>query len=187
MVCHTRSRGRTDRKRVNGTFEVDGKREAVYPDELLVKLFKLRLNHDPKVLREFHQVIKLVWRQPKVPQRWQDAVIKVLHKKKGRSECGNYRGISLVAHAGKVLLKIVATRLGAYCDAKELLPEEKCGLYPRRSTMDMMFAVRRLQELGRKRACRCSCVSSICRRFKTMSIAHFFGRYSLALENQGRL
>ena len=39
---------------------------------------------------------------------WQDAVIKVLHKKKDRIECGNYRGISLVAHAGKVLLKIVS-------------------------------------------------------------------------------
>ena len=32
----------------------------------------------------------------------------VFHKKKDRTECGNYRGISLVAHAGKVLLKIIA-------------------------------------------------------------------------------
>ena len=45
-------------------------------------------------------------------------MIKVLHKKKDRAECGNYRGISLVAHAGKVLLKIVATRLSAYCEAR---------------------------------------------------------------------
>ena len=77
-------------------------------------------------------------------------MIKVLHKKKDRTECGNYRGISLVAHAGKVLLKIVATRLSAYCEARNLLPEEQCGFRPHRSTTDMMFAVRRLQELGRK-------------------------------------
>ena len=77
-------------------------------------------------------------------------MIKVLHKKKDRFECGNYRGISLVAHAGKVLLKIVATRLSAYCEARNLLPEEQCGFRPHRSTTDMMFAVRRLQELGRK-------------------------------------
>ena len=32
--------------------------------------------------------------------------MKILHIKKDRAECGNYRGISLVAHAGKVLLKI---------------------------------------------------------------------------------
>ena len=77
-------------------------------------------------------------------------MIKVLHKKKDRTECGNYRGISLVAHAGKVLLKIVATRLSAYCEARNLLPEEQCGFHPHRSTTDMMFAVRRLQELERK-------------------------------------
>ena len=52
--------------------------------------------------------------------------------------------MSLVAHAGKVLLKIVATRLSAYCEARNLLPEEQCGFRPHRWTTDMMFAVRRL-------------------------------------------
>ena len=124
--------------------------KAVGPDELPVELLKLGINNDPTVLRVFHGVIKRVWHQREVPQRWRDAVIKVLHKKKDRTECGNYRGISLVAHAGKVLLKIVATRLSAYCEARNLLPEEQCGFRPHRSTTDMMFAVRRLQELGRK-------------------------------------
>ena len=123
--------------------------KAVGPDELPVELLKLGLNHDPTVLREFHRVIKLVLHQRKVPQRWRDAVINILHKK-DRTECGNYRGISLVAHAGKVLLKIVATRLSAYCKAQNLLQEEQCGFHPNRSKTDMMFAVRWLQELGRK-------------------------------------
>ena len=77
-------------------------------------------------------------------------MIKILHKKKDRTECGNYCGISLVAHAGKVLLKIVGTRLSAYCEARNLLPEEQCGFRPHRLMTDMMFAVRRLQELERK-------------------------------------
>ena len=95
-------------------------------------------------------MITRVWRDGRVPQRWRDAVLKVLHKKKDRTDCGNYRGISLVAHAGKVLLKIVATRLGGFCEAEALLPEEQCRFRPHRSTMDMMSTVRRLQELGRK-------------------------------------
>ena len=70
--------------------------------------------------------------------------------KKNRTERGNYRGISLVTHAGKVLLKIVATRLSAYCEARNLLSEAQSGFRPYRSRTDMMFAVRRLQELGRK-------------------------------------
>ena len=41
--------------------------KAVGPDEFLVELLKLGINHDPIVLREFHRVIKLVWHQREVP------------------------------------------------------------------------------------------------------------------------
>ena len=51
---------------------------------------------------------------------------------------------------GKVRLEAIARRLGAYCEAKGLLPEEKCGFRPNRSTTDMMFVVCRLQEIRRK-------------------------------------
>lgn len=33
----------------------------------------------------------------------------------GRTECGNNRGISLVVHAGKALLNVIAGRLRDYC------------------------------------------------------------------------
>ena len=85
-----------------------------------------------------------------VPQQRKDAVITVLHKKGDKTECGNYRGISLVLHVGKVLLKVVASRLGAYCEAKGLLPDEQCGFRPDRPTKDIMFVVSRLQEVRRK-------------------------------------
>ena len=65
-------------------------------------------------------------------------------------ECGNYRGISLVSHAGKVLLKVVARRLSTSCETKGLLPEEQCGFRPESSTTDLMFVACRLQENGRK-------------------------------------
>ena len=58
-------------------------------------------------------------------------------------------GIPVRTDAGKVLLKVVARRLSAYCEAKGLLPEEQCGFRPDRSTTNM-FVVRRLQEVGRK-------------------------------------
>ena len=81
-------------------------------------------------------------------QPWKDATIKVLHEKKDRTECGNYRSISLVAHAGKVLLKVIAGRLSDYCEREGILPEEQRGFKPHRSTVDVMFVVRRLQETG---------------------------------------
>ena len=103
-----------------------------------------------RLLAAFHGIILRIWQERTVPQLWKDAVIQVLHKKKDPTECGNYRGISLVTHASKVLLKIVALRLGSYLERERLLPESQCGFRPGRSTLDMIFVVRRLQELGRK-------------------------------------
>ena len=124
--------------------------KAVRPDSLPPEV--LKLDH-PEFSRYFHKLLVNVGRTGKVPQQWKYATIKLLggHKKKGRSDCNNYRGISLVAHSGKVLLKMVASLRNNYCEAKEILPEEQCGFRPARSTIDMLFVVRRLQELGRAR------------------------------------
>ena len=101
--------------------------KTVGPDGLPAELLKLGLQQDWTILRELHRLTILIWRQGKVPQQWKNAVIRVLHKKGDKTEYKNYRGISLVSHASKVLLKAVARRLSAYCEAKELLPEEHCG------------------------------------------------------------
>ena len=120
------------------------------PDELPAELLKLGLsNSSNEILLAFHDIIVAVWITGEVLQEWKYATINVLHKKKDRTECSNYRGLSLVAHAGKVLLKIVANRLGNVCEEAGILPEEQCGFRPQRSTTDMMFVVRRLQKLGR--------------------------------------
>ena len=85
-----------------------------------------------------------------IPQQWKDAIIKAFHKKKDRTECGNYRDISLVAHAGKILLTIIARHFSDNCERLGILPEEQSGFRPNRSTTDMMYVIRRLQELERK-------------------------------------
>ena len=124
--------------------------KAMGPDNLPAELLKLGVQASSTLLDVFHGVSLRIWEGRRVPQVWKDAVIQVLFKKKDPTECGNYRGISLVAHAGKVLLKVIAHRLGAYLERKHLLPESQGGFRPGRSTIDMMFVVRRLQELGRR-------------------------------------
>ena len=86
-----------------------------------------------------------------MPQQWKYAIIMVLQKKKNRTECGNYRGISLVVHAGKILLKIIARRLSEYYERVRTLPEEQSGFRPNRSSTDTMSVIRRLQELAWKK------------------------------------
>ena len=68
---------------------------------------------------------------------------------KDRTECGNYRGISQVAHASTLLLKTIARRFCEYCEQRvEILQEEQDGVRLNRLTSDMVFVVRRLQELA---------------------------------------
>ena len=114
--------------------------KAMGPDELPAELLKLGLSDGShEILLAFHGIIVAVWMTREVPQEWKDATIKSLHKTKDRTECSNYRS--------KVFLKIVANRLGDFCEEAGILPEEQCGFRTQRSTTDMMFVVRRLEEL----------------------------------------
>ena len=101
--------------------------KAVGPDGVPVELFKIALNGDPALRQRLLDIVVGIWRGRDIPQQWKDAIIKVLHKKKERTECRNYRGISLVAHAAKILLKIIARRLSDYCERLGVLPEEQSG------------------------------------------------------------
>ena len=125
--------------------------KAVGPDGVSVELSKITLKSDPALRRRLLDIVVRTWGGSELPQQWKYAIIMVLHKKKDWTECGNYRGISLVAHAGKLLLKIIARRLSEYCERVGILPEEQSGFRPNCSTTDMMFVIRRLQELARKK------------------------------------
>ena len=125
--------------------------KAMDSGELTAELLKVGLSDSShEILLAFHSIIVAVWMTGEVPQEeWNNATIKVLHKKMDRTECGNYRGFSLVGHAGKVLLKIAGNRLGDFCEEAGILREEQWGFRPQRSTIDTMFVVHRLHELGR--------------------------------------
>ena len=128
-----------------------GNWKAVGPDLLAAELLKVDGDDEPIVREHLRAIFIEVWNGGEMPQEWKDATIKVLYKKGDRSNCSNFRGISLLSHVGKVLAKIITNRLSAFCEANDILPEEQCGFRPGRSTVCMLFVVRRLQELGRRR------------------------------------
>eukprot|EP00752_Nemacystus_decipiens_P015185 g13521.t1 len=127
-----------------------GSWKAVGPDLLAAKLLKVDGDDEPMVLERLRAVFVEVWNGGEMPQEWKDATIKVLYKKGDLSNCNNFRGISLLSHVGRVLAKTITNRL-TFCEANDILPEEQCGFRPGRSTVCMLFVVRRLQELGRRR------------------------------------
>jgi hypothetical protein len=78
-----------------------------------------------------------------------DANIVTLYKNKGdRSDCNNYRGISLLSNVGKLFSRIALKRVQVLAD--RVYPEFQCGFRTNRSTIDMIFSLRELQEKRRE-------------------------------------
>ena len=71
--------------------------KAVRPDGLPAELLKLGLQQDRTILRELRRLTILIWRQGKVPQQqWKDAVITVLHNKKGDTHRPSRRVVGIL-------------------------------------------------------------------------------------------
>ena len=63
-------------------------------------------------LRTLHKIVTQVWKEEVVPEEWHQGIIIPLYKGKGsKSECSNYRGITLLSMPGKVFAHIILARI----------------------------------------------------------------------------
>lgn len=75
-------------------------------------------------------LFQVIWNKGQVPQDFKDAILVPLYKRKGdRTQCDNYRGLSLLSIAGKKLSRIILNRLMPGI-AKDIIPESQCGFQP---------------------------------------------------------
>ena len=101
-------------------------------------------NGGPTLNIKFHEFFVCCWEQRKLPQDLRDAVIISLHKNKGeKSDCANYRGISRLAIARKILARVLVNRL-VYTIAAEQCSQ--CMFRTNRGASGMVFALRLIQE-----------------------------------------
>ena len=75
-------------------------------------------------------------------------IITLVRNEGERSDCNNYRGISLLSITGKVFAKVILIRLQKM--AERVYPESQCGFRAGRSTIGMVFSARQLQEKCRE-------------------------------------
>ena len=74
----------------------------------------------------------------------------MIYKRKGNAAgCSNYRAISLLDTAGKVIARVLLSRLLS-CVSELVLPETQCGFRKQKSTTDMIFVARQLLEKARE-------------------------------------
>ena len=119
-----------------------GNRKAPGEDGIPAEIFK---HGGDAIIKKLHQIFLQVWACEKVPTDWRDAIFVTIFKKKGDSTvCGNYRGISLLSVAGKIFAKLLLNRIND--TVEKILPEAQCGFRKSRSTADMIFAARQIQE-----------------------------------------
>jgi hypothetical protein len=63
---------------------------------------------------EIRKLICSIWNEEELPQQWKETIIIPIHKKGDKTGCNNYRGISLLSTAYKMLSNILLVRLIPY-------------------------------------------------------------------------
>ena len=91
-----------------------------------------------------HKLIISVWNKEELPEEWKGSIIVPIHKKGDKTDCNNYRGISLLPTTYKFLSSILLLRLIPY--AKEVLGDNQCGFRRNRSTTDHILCIRQIRQ-----------------------------------------
>ena len=99
-------------------------------------------------------VIQQAWESGSAPDDWKRGIILPFYKNKGaRSECKNYRGITLLSVPGKVYAHTVLSRAKKYLQS--IRRREQSGFTPHRSTVDRIATLKLI--LQRRREYRKPC------------------------------
>jgi hypothetical protein len=54
---------------------------------------------------KIHMIIYSIWNEKELPYRWAESIIVPIYKKGDKTDCGNYRGISLLSTSYRILSK----------------------------------------------------------------------------------
>ena len=104
----------------------------------------IRDHGDDVLVGCMHQLINKVWEDESMPDDWTISSICPIYKKGDPMSCKNYRGISLLNVAYKILSNVICERLKPFCNT--LIGKYQCGFRPGRSTIDQIFTLRQILE-----------------------------------------
>ena len=93
---------------------------------------------------QIHKLTVSIWNKEELPEEWKESIIVPIHKKGDKTDCNNYRGISLLPATYKILSNILLSRLTPY--AEEIIGDHQCGFRRNTSTTDHLFCIRQMLE-----------------------------------------
>ena len=108
---------------------------------LTVELLKADITITVYIL---HDLFCEIWVSETAPAYWRRGLIVKIAKKGDLTKCGNWRGITLMSVAAKVMGKVLIRRIPGGVDAK--LKMEQAGFRKGRSTIERIFVLRNVVE-----------------------------------------
>jgi len=100
-------------------------------DGIPSEVFKVATKVDDEeanpMLRCIYKIVSTVFESGEIPTSWQESEVVSLPKKGDLTNMGNWRGISLMNVALKILIKITAKRLNQAFEAKGLFTKSQAG------------------------------------------------------------
>jgi len=85
-----------------------------------------------------------VWNKEELLEEWKESIIVPLNKKGDKTDCSNYRSISLLSATYKLFSTILLSNLTPY--AEEIIGDHQCGFQHSRSATDHIFCIRQILE-----------------------------------------
>jgi hypothetical protein len=57
-----------------------------------------------------------IWKKEELPEQWQESITVSIYKRGDKTDCSNYRGITILSTSYKVLSNILLSRLTPYAE-----------------------------------------------------------------------
>ena len=99
-----------------------------------------------------YSICQQIWKTQQWPQDWKRSVFIPIPKKGNAKEYSNFRTISLISHASKIMLTILQVRLQQYMNCE--LPDVQAGFRKGRGTRDQIanicWFIKKARELQKK-------------------------------------
>jgi len=110
-------------------------------DQILAELIKAG---GRTISLETHKLITSIWKEEELPEEWKELIVVPFRKKGDKTDCNNYRGISLLPTTYKILSSVLLSRLIPY--VKEIIGDHQCGFRFNRSIIDHIFCICQMLE-----------------------------------------
>ena len=98
--------------------------------------------------RNLHALLVTCWEEEFILEEWTEGIIVPLFKEGEKCDVGNYQGITLSSHIGKVFCSIMKERLDRAVD-RVVIGEAQGGFRKNIQTVDHLFVVSGVVQLQR--------------------------------------